>query len=611
MKRVKSAAKWLSITLLTLLVVLVALGIQTWYFKPLSIDWFYARVFATHALQSPETLSSLGMLPPALDFHSDKLDDVSDAHERAVEAQVRDALATLKRYDRSGLDLDGRLSYDTLAYYLKMEAENAPYRLHTFPVNQLFGVQTTTVGFMVDTHYIASADDARNYIARLDQIPRKFAQVQDGLRAREAKGVLPPRFAVEKSLLQLRAFNDKPVKENPLYVDLRAKLDKLPAGELSAAQRNELLAQAERALAERVLPAWRKLTDYVAALLPKAKTNDGAWSLPDGDKYYAYLVRKSTTTDMTPQQVHELGLEEVARISTEMNEILEQQGLRGGSIGSRVQQLSQDPKQRFGDTPEDKKAMLARYQEIIDEINKGIGDAFDLRPKGGVEVRPVPELAQASAPAAYYMEGAMGGSRPGVFFANMRAPGDVPKFSMRTTAYHEAIPGHHFQVTIAHELEGLPFFRRVIPFGAYEEGWALYGERLAYEMGFGLEALDRLGRLRDEMMRASRLVVDTGVHYKRWTREQAISYMMDNTGYSEGEATSEIERYIVTPGQALAYKVGMLKILALREHAKKNLGAKFDLKQFHNEVLVHGALPLTLLEGVINDWVIRRKKEAA
>ncbi|MDO8439039.1 MAG: DUF885 family protein, partial [Telluria sp.] len=285
MKRVKSAARWLSITMLALLGVLVALGIQTWYFKPLSINWFYTRVFATHALSSPETLTSLGMLPPALDFHSGKLDDVSDAHEREMAGKVRAALTMLKSYQRPDLDLNGRLSYDTLAYYLKMETENEPFRLHTFPVNQLFGIQTTTVGFMVDMHSVDSVDDARNYIARLDQIPRKFGQVLDGLRLRDAKGMLPPRFAVEKSLVQLRSFNARPVKENPLYIDLRTKLDKLPPGEMSDAERAELLARAERSLVERVLPAYRKLTDYVAALLPRAQKNDGAWSMPDGEKY--------------------------------------------------------------------------------------------------------------------------------------------------------------------------------------------------------------------------------------------------------------------------------------------------------------------------------------
>jgi uncharacterized protein (DUF885 family) len=330
--------------------------------------------------------------------------------------------------------------------------------------------------------------------------------------------------------------------------------------------------------------------------------------LPDGDKYYATRARFYTTTDMTPQELHDIGLAEVARVSVEMNTLLEGQGMRGGSIGTRMQQLAKDPKQLFGDTPEEKKAMLASYQAILDEVNQGIGQSFDRRPKLGVEVRPVAEFSQANESLAYYIEGAIDGSRPGVFFANMRAPAEMPKFAMRTVAYHEGIPGHHFQVTIAQELEDVPFFRKVISFSAYQEGWALYGERLAFELGYGTDPLDQLGRLREEMMRAARLVVDTGIHYKRWTREQAIAYMMDKTGIAEAAVTAEVERYFVDPGQALAYKTGMLKILALREKARQQLGDKFDLKQFHNEVLVHGALPLTLLEGVINDWIDKRKK---
>jgi uncharacterized protein (DUF885 family) len=312
-----------------------------------------------------------------------------------------------------------------------------------------------------------------------------------------------------------------------------------------------------------------------------------------------------TTTNMTPQQVHELGLAEVARVSAEMDAILKAQGLSEGTIGARVQQLARSPEQQYPNTPEGKKAMLAQYQAILDEVNKGLGSAFDIRPQLGVKVEQVPPSSEATAPGAYYMPGRFDGSRPGVFYANMRNPGDTPKFAMRTLAYHEGIPGHHFQVSIAQEMQDVPFFRRVLPFTAYQEGWALYAERLAYEMGFQKNPLDNLGRLRDEMMRATRLVVDSGIHYKHWTREQAISYMMDNTGMAEGDVTAEVERYFVNPGQALAYKVGMLKILALREHAKQELGDKFDLKQFHNEVLSHGALPLSVLERVINDWIAK------
>jgi uncharacterized protein (DUF885 family) len=273
-----------------------------------------------------------------------------------------------------------------------------------------------------------------------------------------------------------------------------------------------------------------------------------------------------------------------------------------------VQQLAREPEQMYANTPEGKEAMIARYQAILDEVNANLGDAFNRRPKLGVEVKPVPAFSEKTAPGAYYQGGAFDGSRPGVFYANLRDPGETPKFAMRTLAYHEGIPGHHFQITIAQELQGVPFFRRVLPFTAYSEGWALYAERLAWEMGFEKDPLDNLGRLRDEMMRAVRLVVDSGIHYKHWTREQAIAYMLDNTGMGEGDVTAEIERYFVNPGQALAYKAGMLKILALRENAKQQLGDKFDLKQFHNEVLVHGALPLTILEGVINDWIEKRKK---
>ena len=298
---------------------------------------------------------------------------------------------------------------------------------------------------------------------------------------------------------------------------------------------------------------------------------------------------------MTPEQVHQLGLAEVARVRQEMDAILKDQGLSEGTIGARVQTLAKDPAQLFPNTPDGKKAMLAQYQAILDEVNAGLGKAFDMRPKLGVVVQAVPSFAEKTAPGAYYEEGSFDGTRPGTFFANMRDTTETPKWAMRTLAYHEGIPGHHFQISIAQEIPGLPFFQRILPFTAYVEGWALYAERLGWELGFEKNPLDNLGRLRDEMMRAVRLVVDSGIHYKHWTREQAIQYMMENTGMAESDVTAEIERYFVDPGQALAYKVGMLKILQLREKAKAELGEQFDLAQFHNQVLDNGALPLELL----------------
>ena len=602
----KRVAKWLLGIILTCILLVAALLAHTWYFKPLKIDWFYTRVFASFALDSPEMLSSMRILPSYLDFHSTKLDDVSPAQAEKTAQDFRDGLATLKAYDRSALDREGQLSYDTLAYFLQVQVDGDAYRLHGFPVNQMHGLQSQLPDFMVQIHQVTNRTEAENYITRLSKVPLKFDQLLEDLRLREAKGVIPPRFTVDKVLVQMQGFSSKPAKENPIYVSFKDKLAKIAS--MDEATRGALLGQVEQAINTNVYPSYAKLIAYFTALQPKAQANNGAWSLPDGENYYAWCVRLHTTTDMKPQEVHDLGLAEVARVSGEMDAILKGLGLADGTVGARVQKLANDPAQQFPNTPEGKKAMLARYQEILDDINKGIGNAFDARPKLGVEVRAVPEFSQATAPGAYYEPGAFDGSRPGVFYANMRAPGDTPKFAMRTLAYHEGIPGHHFQIAIAQELQGVPFFRKVIPFTAYQEGWALYSERLAYELGFGLEPIDSLGRLRDEMMRATRLVIDSGIHYKRWTREQAITYMMDNTGMSEGDVTAEVERYFVNPGQALAYKAGMLKILALRENAKQQLGDKFDLKQFHNEVLVHGALPLTILEGVINDWIEKRKK---
>jgi uncharacterized protein (DUF885 family) len=604
----KYAAQWLLTALMAIVLVVVLLITHTSYFKPLRLDWFYTRVFAEFALDSPELLSSLRVLPGWLDFYSGKLDDVSPAHDRKMMDRMKQDLATLDSYDRADLDREGKLSYDTLRYFLESQVEGEPFMNHGFPVNQMAGIQSALPEFMVQVHQITNQAEAEAYIARLGKFPLKFSQLLESLKLSESKGVLPPRFTVEKVLRQMNEFVATPSRAHPLYINMRDKLAKVPAGAISEAARGRLLADTDAALTDKVYPAYRSLIAYFISLQTKATRNDGAWSLPNGDDYYAWTVRKHTTTSLTPQQVHDLGLAEVARVGAEMDAILKQQGLAEGSIGARVQQLAARPEQQYPDTDEGRKAMLAQYQAILDEVNKGLDGVFDMRPKLGVLVQAVPAASQATAPGAYYQPGSFDGTRPGVFYANMRAPGETPKFAMRTLAYHEGIPGHHFQIAIAQELDGVPFFRKVIPFTAYQEGWALYAERLASEQGFEKTPLDNLGRLRDEMLRATRLVVDSGIHYKRWTREQAIAYMMENTGMSEGDVTAEVERYFVDPGQALGYKIGMLTILTLRENARHALGDKFDLKQFHNEVLKHGALPLTVLDRVVNDWVAQRKR---
>ncbi|WP_067648244.1 DUF885 domain-containing protein [Dokdonella koreensis] len=602
----KRVLRWLMGLVLAVVLVAGAFFVHVWYFKPARVDWFYARTFAQFALDSPEMLSSMRVLPGWMDFYGGRLDDASLAHEAEQLDLLERSQVTLRRYDRSALDAAGRLSYDVLDYYLGIAKEGTDrFRHHDYPINQMSGVHTDLPAFMTSTHSVSDLRDARNYVARLRLFPRKFDQVREGLELREAGNLLPPRFAVEKVLGQIDSFLAPAPDQNPLYTTFAQKLDKLPAGTIEPAMRDALLADAAHTIEHSVYPAYRALAAYFSALKQKVHEDHGVWSLPDGDAYYAWRVRLFTTTDMTPEEVHTLGLAEVARIAGEMEPILQAQGLTEGSVGARVQQLAQRPDQRYPDSDEGRQAILAEYQRLLDEIDAGVGSAFDVRPKLGVEVRAVPEYAQDGKAGAYYQRGAFDGSRPGLFYVNLRDPGSTPRFAMRTLAYHEGIPGHHFQIAIAQELKGVPFFRRILGFTAYAEGWALYAERLAWEMGFGRDPLDSLGRLRDEMMRAVRLVVDSGIHHQRWTREQAITYMRENTGMAEAEVTTEIERYFVMPGQALAYKAGMLKILALRERAKARLGERFDLRAFHNQVLTHGSLPLALLEQIVDDWIER------
>lgn len=600
MKRVLS---W-SLRGLLLVVVLCGLFVaHTVWFKPVSIRLFYERVFLEFGLSDPQLLSSLRILPSWLDWYSDDLSDQSLARQKALADKVRKDLDTLRSYDRAALSPDDQLSYDILEHFLANQVEGERFALHSHPLNQLFGVQNNFPTFMATEHAVLSASDAKAYVARLTKVPTMAAQVLEGLAAREAAGIVPPTFVVEKVLDEMRAFVGTPSTANILYTALADKLDTLPAGTLDAGERDALLQSADAAIREAVYPAYGRFIAAYEALLPKTTGNHGVWAMPQGAEYYAWAVKNHTTSSMTPDEVHALGLSEVARIEAEMDAILQAEGLAEGSIGTRVQQIAQRPDQLYPDTDAGRAQIIADFQTIIDEIDQGLDPHFNLRPAMGVKVERVPAFREKTAPGAYYSTPAFDGSRPGIFYINLRNTAEVARFGMRTLAYHEAIPGHHFQSTIQQELQGVPTFRRLLPFTAFSEGWALYAERLAWEIGFQSAPLDNLGRLQAEMFRAVRLVVDTGLHHKRWTREQAIDYMLDKTGMPQTDVVAEIERYLVMPGQALAYKVGMNRILALRERARGALGEGFDLRAFHDLVLGSGDLPLDLLERRVDGWI--------
>ncbi len=599
----KRVLKWGLGGLVLLLVSAAVLLAHTVWFKPLRIGWFFERVFIEYALDDPQILSSLRILPSWLDWYSDDLTDQSLERGERLAEKLKSDLATLRRYDRDGLDQSTGLSYDILEHFLSTQADGDRFRHHNYPLNQLFGIQNGLPTFLSAQHPVERPSDARAYLARLDKIPVVFEQVLAGLKLREQRGIVPPRFVVEKVLAEMEGFVAAAPEDNILHASLVEKLDK-PSGAIFAEERRaEVLAEAARTIETRVYPAYRGLIDYYRDLLPRARPDNGVWDLPDGDAFYRWAVRMHTSTDLTPDQVHVMGLSEVARIEAEMDAILRAEGLEEGSVGARVRTVSRREDQIYPDTDAGRQRIIDDFQAIIDDADARLDAAFDLRPKMGVKVERVPEFREKTAPGAYYQAPAFDGSRPGVFYINLRDTAETARFGMRTLAYHEAVPGHHYQIALQQEIRGVPTFRRLLPFTAFAEGWALYSERVAAEYGFLPTPLDDLGRLQAEMFRAVRLVVDTGLHHQRWSRERAIDYMLEKTGMPETEVVAEIERYIVMPGQALAYKVGMNHILSLRAEARAALGERFDIRRFHNLLLTGGSMPMTLLGERVRQWI--------
>ena len=580
----------------------VGLALQSWYFRPLFIGIFFERAFIEFVLQDPEAVSSLGVFEQlGYKGFDGMLTDVSPAHERKLAKMARDDLATLHGYERSSLSPSHQLSYDVLEWFLQDLVEGQRWLFHDYPINQLFGVQSSTADFMVQIHPIGDRRDVRNYISRLNAFETKFGQLLEGVRLREAQGVVPPKFVIERVLVEMRAFIAMPARENILYVNLRDKMYRVAS--VPAADRTKLLAEAEVAIQQKVYPAYGRLIEFFATLQPKVTEDYGVWKLPEGDGYYDHLIRSHTTTSLDAEEVHGIGLAEVARIEKELDGVLRSQGLPDGTIAERVARLNDNPRLQYSNDAVGRDACIADYQRYIDEMVRGLTPDFASPPQLNIKVQRVPQFKEATAPAAYADTGSLDGSRHGVFYVNLRDMRDIHKYEMRTLAYHEAVPGHQLQGVIAQRLTGVPTFRKILPFSAYDEGWAVYAERLGWEMGFENDPLDNFGRLQSEMFRAVRLVVDTGIHRKHWTREQAIAYMREKTGMGESEVVSEIERYFVMPGQALAYKIGMLKILELRAHAQAQLGSAFDIRQFHAVVLGSGSLPLSILQKQVDTWV--------
>src|SRR6266481_2823144 len=539
--------------------------------------------------------------------HYDQLEDLSDEKAAADHALWQKQLATLKRdFKPALLDRQALLSYKLFEREAEREAEEFKFRFDVYPVSQMRGVHAQIPTFLINIHKIDDVKDAGAYIARLRGFPKVFDQLLVNLKMREEKGVVAPRFVFPlvldacHKIIQGKPFDSGP-NDSPLLEDFRKKVTTLDKAD--AATRDRLVADAIKALNESVKPAYEKLIAFLEEQAKRATEDAGVWKFKDGAEFYESALHRTTTTNMSAKNIHETGLKEMARIHDEMNKIREKVGFKG-DLQAFFKFMREDQQFRLPSNEQGRAKYLAMATDIIETMKKRLDELFVTKPKADIVVKAVESFREKSAGKAFYQQPAPDGTRPGMFYVNLRNMQDNPTYELEALAHHEGIPGHHMQIAIAQELNGIPKFRKFShAYTAYTEGWGLYSELTPKEIGLYADPYSDFGRLSLELWRAGRLVVDTGIHSKSWTREQAIDYLAKNTPNTEADCTGSINRYIVMPSQATAYKVGMLKILELRDKAKKSLGDKFDIRQFHEVVLSNGSVPLDVLEELVDRWI--------
>jgi len=563
---------------------------------------FFDRVFDAAVDRDPVRQSYLGIKK---DYS--KWTDISDEHDQKELEITKSNLDSLyKNFDIEKLDEQARISYRLFEKECKQEIDNFKWRFHNYTVNQMDGPHSSVPAFLINIHTIKNKEEAEAYISRLSGITNLFDQLIVNLKIREEKNIIPPKFVFPsvindcKNILSGAPF-EKGKPDNALLEDFTNKVNAL--NELDQATKKDLVAKASAALISSVKPAYEKLMAYWNGLEGKATNDDGAWKLPDGDAFYDAAIKQTTTTDLTADEIHEIGLKEVARIHGEMKEIMKKVNFKNDNLQDFFTFMRTDKQFYYPDTPEGKEAYRVKAVKIIEDMKKELDKLFLTKPKADIEVKAVEPFREKSAGGAFYEDPALDGSRPGRYYINLYNMANQDMYQMEALAYHEGIPGHHMQIAIAQELTTVPKFRKHGGNTAYIEGWALYSERVPKEIGFYSDPYSDFGRLAMELFRAARLVVDTGIHRKKWTRDQALKYFNENNSNPIGDNEKEIDRYIVWPSQATGYKIGMNKILELREYAKTKLGDKFDIREFHDVVLTSGPVPLDILEEMVNVWV--------
>jgi len=566
---------------------------------------FLDQVFEEQLALSPQSQTYLGRTT-----NYGQLDDyTAEADARSLALAEQQLAEMREHFDPESLSESDRISFELFEDDVRRQRIGQEWRDHGFIFRANGGPTGSLPVFMINAHRVGSVEDAEAYVSRLREVERVGNEIAADFRARLEAGVVPPAFVFEPTIADARAvITGAPFGEGedtPLWADIKEKVAGLDADEET---KQRLLDEAKAALTGEFQAGYDAMIAALEEVQPMADSNDGVWRLPDGKAYYDARVALSTTTELTADEIHQIGLEQIDRLRGEMDAIRQEVGFEG-TLNEFIQHVKTDESFNYPNTEAGREEYLEDARAYIDQMMEAAPDWFGRLPKAPLEVRAVEEWREATASVAFYNRATPDGSRPGIFYVNLADMTEVLKPQVEGIAYHEGAPGHHFQVSIAQEQEGLPMFRRFGGYGAYSEGWGLYSERLGKEMGFYEDPYSDFGRLGLEIWRAARLVTDTGLHAKEWSREQAIDYFKENTLVADLDIVKEVERYITNPGQATSYMIGQRKILDLREEARSELGDDFDIAQFHDTILSQGGLPLSVLEEQVRGWIAEEKAE--
>lgn len=566
--------------------------------------WFEER-YEDQLARSPMGQTYLG-----LDTNKDKLDDISAMAQDEEAALNKAWLNKMRtRFDIDRLDPQTRLSYRLYEFDVEDTLASHGFADHDYVFTHMSGPHSSLPAFMINFHKVETNGDLWSYISRLEDFPRYLKGAEERATEQFDNGIVLPKFVYDKLInASQNVIKGAPFEESetdsPLWADFKAKLEQ---AEGSEPEKQKILSLAQQAMTRDVKAAYTSLINMFEAHKAKATNEDGAWKLPRGEDYYAARLKHYTTTDMTADEIHDIGLAEVARIQGEMQKIMNQVGF-DGTLREFFDFLRTDEQFTYPNTDEGRDAYMADATAIIDDMKGRLDTLFITKPKADMVVKRVEPFREDTAFGAFYNSPAIDGSRPGTYYINLKDVKEQPKYLQQALAYHEGIPGHHMQIALAQELEGLPKFRTRGGHTAYIEGWALYAESVPSELGLYTDPYSDFGRLSMEIFRAARLVVDTGIHAKKWTREEAVQYYLANIANPEGDIRAEIDRYIVWPGQATAYKIGMIKIQKLRAKAEEELGDDFNIAQFHDVILANGSVPLAVLEQLVDEWITDKKR---